>query len=120
MTKKEIVKAVSDETGLNQLQIKEIVQRTFDAIIRTLEEDGRIELRNFGIFQVRTRAARTARNPKTGREVAVPEKFVVSFKPGKVMEQRVMAIEGSELAQKIRDDIASGKIDSSEGESGSS
>jgi nucleoid DNA-binding protein len=110
VTKKEIVKTISDETGLNQQQIKDIVQKTFDAIIKTLEEEGRIELRNFGVFQVRTRAARKARNPRTGRQVEVPEKFVVTFKPGKIMEQRVMAIEGTSLADKIRDDIASGKL----------
>lgn len=110
MTKKEIVKTISDETGLNQHLIKDVVQRTFDAIIKTLEEEGRIELRNFGVFQVRTRAARKARNPRTGRQVEVPEKFVVTFKPGKIMEQRVMTIEGTSLAQKIREDIASGKL----------
>jgi nucleoid DNA-binding protein len=116
VTKKEIVKTISDETGLNQQQIKSIVQRTFDAIVKTLEEEGRIELRDFGVFQVRTRAARKARNPRTGRQVEVPEKFVVTFKPGKVMEQRVIAIEGTQLAQKIREDIASGRIAASDDE----
>ena len=110
MTKKEIVKTISDETGLNQQQIKTIVQKTFDAIVLTLVEEGRIELRNFGVFQVRPRAARKARNPRTGRQVEVPEKFVVTFKPGKIMEQKVNAIEGSPLAQQIRDEIASGKL----------
>ena len=110
MTKKEIVKTISDETGLNQQQIKTIVQKTFDAIVATLVEEGRIELRNFGVFQVRPRAARKARNPRTGRQVEVPEKFVVTFKPGKIMEQQVNSIEGSPLAQQIRDEIASGKL----------
>ncbi len=110
MTKKEIVKTISDETGLNQQQIKTIVQKTFDAIVMTLVEEGRIELRNFGVFQVRPRAARKARNPRTGRQVEVPEKFVVTFKPGKIMEQKVNAIEGSPLAQQIREEIASGKL----------
>ena len=110
MTKKEIVKTISDETGLNQQQIKTIVQKTFDAIVTTLVEEGRIELRNFGVFQVRPRAARKARNPRTGRQVEVPEKFVVTFKPGKIMEQQVNSIEGSPLAQQIRDEIASGKL----------
>jgi nucleoid DNA-binding protein len=110
VTKKEIVKTISDETGLNQQQIKAIVQKTFDSIIKTLQEEGRIELRNFGVFQVRTRAARKARNPRTGRQVEVPEKFVVTFKPGKIMEQQVATIEGTPLAQTIREDIASGKI----------
>ena len=110
MTKKEIVKTISDETGLNQQDIKTIVQKTFDAIVATLVEEGRIELRNFGVFQVRPRAARKARNPRTGRQVEVPEKFVVTFKPGKIMEQKVNSIEGTPLAQQIRDEIASGKI----------
>lgn len=91
MTKKEIVKAISDELGLTQLQTKEIVQRTFDAIIGTLVKnpDHRIELRNFGVFEVKHRAPRTARNPRTGAKVYVPEKYVVTFKPGKEMEERV-------------------------------
>lgn len=89
MTKKEIVKAISEQIGLTQLKTKEIVQKTFDAIIETLVEEKRIELRNFGIFEVKRRAARKARNPRTGKEVSVEEKFVVTFKPGKEMEQRV-------------------------------
>ena len=104
------MKKISDENGLNQQQIKTIVQKTFDAIVTTLVEEGRIELRNFGVFQVRPRAARKARNPRTGRQVEVPEKFVVTFKPGKIMEQQVNSIEGSPLAQQIRDEIASGKL----------
>lgn len=111
MTKKEIVKTISEETGVNQQVIKSIVQRTFDSIVTTLVEEGRIELRNFGVFQVRPRAARKARNPRTGRQVEVPEKFVVTFKPGKIMEQKVNSIEGTPLAQQIRDEMASGKLD---------
>lgn len=89
MTKKEIVRSISEKLGLTQLQTKEIVQKTFEAIIETLVEEGRIELRNFGVFEARRRAARKARNPKTGEEVNVEEKCVVSFRPGKVMEERV-------------------------------
>lgn len=111
MTKKEIVKTISDETGLNQQQIKQIVQKTFDSIIATLVEEGRIELRNFGVFQVRPRAARKARNPRTGRQVEVPEKFVVSFKPGKIMEERVSAIANTPIAEIIRQAIASEEFD---------
>ena len=67
MTKKEIVKTISEEIGLTQLKTKEIVQKTFDAIVETLVEDGRIELRNFGVFEVkRERPARPAtRGPAT-------------------------------------------------------
>lgn len=102
MTKKEIVKTISEEIGLTQLKTKEIVQKTFDAIVDTLVEDGRIELRNFGVFEVKKRAARKARNPRTGQRVDVPEKYVVTFKPGKEMEEKVRQLEErqrSEAAQ---------------------
>ncbi|NBR05004.1 MAG: integration host factor subunit beta [Planctomycetes bacterium] len=89
MTKKEIVKQISDKIGLTQLKTKDIVQQTFDAIVDALLEMGRIELRNFGIFEVKQRKARKARNPRTGDRVDVPPKFVVTFKPGKEMEERV-------------------------------
>ncbi len=96
MTKKEIVKTISDEIGLTQLKTKEIVQKTFDAIVETLVEERRIELRNFGVFEVKKRAARKARNPRTGDKVFVPAKFVVTFKPGKEMEERVRELERRE------------------------
>ena len=99
MTKKEIVKTISEEIGLTQLKTKEIVQKTFDAIIDTLVEDQRIELRNFGVFEVKRRAARKARNPRTGEKVFVPEKFVVTFKPGKEMEERVRELERQAAAE---------------------
>lgn len=89
MTKKDIVRTISDEVGLTQQKTKKIVQRTFDSIIETLVREGRIELRNFGVFEVKLRAARRARNPRTGDEVIVPEKHVVTFKPGKYMEAKV-------------------------------
>jgi nucleoid DNA-binding protein len=93
VTKKEIVKTISEDIGLTQLKTKEIVQKTFDAIVETLVEEKRIELRNFGVFEVKKRAARKARNPRTGDKVFVPEKFVVTFKPGKEMEDRVRELE---------------------------
>mgnify|MGYP006137579685 FL=1 len=93
MTKKEIVRRISEELGLKQTETKEVVQRTFDAIIEALATEQRVELRNFGVFEVKKRAARKARNPKTGDEVLVPARFVVTFKPGKEMEQRVKTIE---------------------------
>jgi nucleoid DNA-binding protein len=89
VTKKEIVKQISDRIGLTQLKTKEIVQLTFDAIVDTLLSDKRIELRNFGVFEVKQRKARKARNPRTGERVDVPPKNVVTFKPGKEMEERV-------------------------------
>ena len=107
MTKKEIVKTISEEIGLTQLKTKEIVQKTFDAIVETLVEDGRIELRNFGVFEVKKRAARKARNPRTGDQVYVAEKFVVTFKPGKEMEEKVRLLE--EAAARAREALAKGE-----------
>ena len=101
MTKKEIVKTISEDCGLTQLKTKEIVQKTFEAIIDTLVEDSdhRIELRNFGVFEVKKRAARKARNPRTGERVDVSEKYVVTFKPGKEMEERVLRLQQSTQEQ---------------------
>lgn len=101
MTKKEIVKAISDEIGMTQLKTKEIVQKTFDAIVKTLMAENRIELRNFGVFEVKRRAPRKARNPRTGDKVFVPEKYVVTFKPGKEMEEKVRQKEEAAAREKL-------------------
>jgi len=106
VTKKEIVKTISDKIGLTQLKTKKIVQETFDAIVEALVEEKRIELRNFGVFEVKKRAARKARNPRTGDKVDVPEKYVVTFKPGKEMEQRVRELEEREAAEGARSESA--------------
>src|SRR5206468_12820571 len=89
VTKKEIVKKIADRADLTQLKTKQIVQWTFDAIIETLLTEKRIELRNFGVFEVRRRKARKARNPRTDEQVFVGPKNVVTFQPGKEMEERV-------------------------------
>jgi integration host factor subunit beta len=97
VTKKEIVRQLCDKANkekllkgsLTQLATKEIVQWTFDAIIETLVAEGRIELRNFGVFEVKQRKPRKARNPRTGARVDVEAKNVVTFQPGKEMEERV-------------------------------
>lgn len=97
VTKKEIVKEICERANqkklmkgnLTQLATKEIVQWTFEAIIATLVKEGRIELRNFGVFEVRQRKSRKARNPRTGDPVQVSAKNVVTFQPGKEMEEQV-------------------------------
>ncbi len=99
MTKKDIVRTISEEVGLTQQQTKEIVQKTFDAIIESLVREQRIELRNFGVFEVKPRAARKARNPRTGEQVDVPRKYVVTFKPGKNMEAKMRELDEAEAAQ---------------------
>jgi nucleoid DNA-binding protein len=89
VTKKDMAKAIAEDMGLTQGQARAIVQRVFDGITETLLNEGRLELRNFGVFEVKKRRPRQARNPRTGEKVAVPEKVVVIFKPGRVMEERV-------------------------------
>jgi nucleoid DNA-binding protein len=89
MTKKEIAKKISGQSGITVRLALEVVQMVFDGIIETLQEEGRIELRDFGVFEVKTRRARKARNPRTGEGVNVPARMVVAFKPGREMEERV-------------------------------
>ncbi|OGW78073.1 MAG: integration host factor subunit beta [Omnitrophica bacterium RIFCSPLOWO2_02_FULL_45_16] len=90
MTKKEIVIKIAEETRLKQVDVKRIVQRTLDHIIDSLTKGETVELRNFGIFKVRSRKSRVGRNPRTGVTVPIPEKRIVSFKSGMIMKKKVM------------------------------
>ena len=101
MTKKDIIKNIADRIGLTQVQTRKVVQGTFDAITDTLIREGKIQLRNFGVFEVKRRAPRKARNPRTGEKVFVGEKFVVTFKPGKEMEERVKELERQAAASQV-------------------
>ena len=83
MTKREIVQQIAVELGVDQLLTKKIVQKCLDSIIDALVQSGRIELRNFGVFEVKQRAARKARNPKTNQEVYVPARKTIAFQAGK-------------------------------------
>ena len=86
MTKKEIARSIAEKLNLTQSQTKDIVQNVLDCLAETLVTEGRVELRNFGVFEVRKRKARRARNPRTGEVVRVKEKNVVVFKSGKTLE----------------------------------
>ena len=105
MTKKEIVQTIADELGLPQLQARQIVQKTLDSIVNTLVADGRVELRNFGVFKVKWRKPRKARNPRTDEKVMVPERCAVTFKPGQAIEHRV-AEEGRTAATRLPPKVA--------------
>lgn len=90
MTKRELAIRISGEMKLPQLQVKEIIQKTLDYIIESLERGDTVELRNFGVFKVRTRKARLGRNPnKPEQEVRIPAKRVPDFKPGRIMRAKV-------------------------------
>ena len=89
MTKKDIVLKISEETGLKQVDVKIVVQKAIDHIISALGRGETVELRNFGVFKVRSRRPRVGRNPRTGTKVPIPERKCVSFKVGMVMKKKV-------------------------------
>ena len=89
MTKRDIVARITAEIGLPASTVSKVVQQTLDAIIESLAADGRIELRDFAVFEVCRRKARKARNPRTGEVVMVPDRAAVKFTPGKEMSRRV-------------------------------
>ena len=89
MTKKDIVLKITDATGIKQVDVKTIVQKTFDVIIDSLIRSEKVELRNFGVFKIKSRKARSGRNPRTGESVPVPPRKVVVFKPGLEMKQKI-------------------------------
>ena len=90
MTKKDIVMKIAEETGLKQIDIKLAVQKTLDHITNALAAGKTVELRNFGVFKVKTRKPRIGRNPKTGVTVSIPERKVVTFKSGMIMKKKVV------------------------------
>lgn len=90
MTKKEIVRDIATEMKIDQTITKAVVQQCLDRILQVLATQGRIELRNFGVFEIKQRAARKARNPKTNQEVFVPAKRILSFRAGKNVAKRLL------------------------------
>jgi len=89
MTKKEMVLKIAEESKIKQVDVKKVVQKTLDEIVAALARGERVELRNFGIFKVKSRGGRTGRNPRTGESVPVPPKKVAVFKPGLIMKRDV-------------------------------
>jgi len=92
-TKKDLVKEVASRTGLDIVTVKENIQSMFDAMCSGLRDDGNIEIRNFGIFKVKSIPPRAARNPKTGETIQVPAKKLIHFKPGQLMKQKINDVE---------------------------
>ncbi|MBV8901302.1 MAG: integration host factor subunit beta [Verrucomicrobia bacterium] len=90
LTKRDIVVKISNETGLVQHQVFEVVQRTLDLITDSLARGEDVELRNFGIFEVRLTKERVGRNPnQPGSSFKIPQRATVKFKAGKIMRQKV-------------------------------
>ena len=93
MTKRDLVVRISEETGLVQQAILDVVQRTLDHVSEALAKGETVELRNFGVFEVRIRKARIGRNPNApANDVRIPPRAVVKFKPGKEMRDEVLKL----------------------------
>ena len=93
MTKRDLVVRISEETSMVQQDVLNVVQRTLDYIAEALAKGRKVELRNFGVFEVKVRKARVGRNPNApAADVRIPPRSVVKFKPGKEMREAVLML----------------------------
>ncbi len=93
MTKRDLVIRISNETGLVQQQVLDVIQKTLDYISHAVAEGKTVELRNFGVFEVKVRKARIGRNPNAPEhDVPIPPRAIVKFKPGKEMREAVLKL----------------------------
>jgi len=100
MTKRDLVINISEETGIVQQQVLRVVQRTLDHICNAVSKGTTVELRNFGVFEVKVRKARIGRNPNEPKtDVPIPRRVVVKFKPGKEMREAVLKLSPQQLSQ---------------------
>lgn len=89
ITKKELIDRIAESTQAKRIVVKRIVQAFLDEVVDELAKENRLEFRDFGVFETRTRAARVAQNPKTLERVQVPSKKTVKFKMGRLMKQKL-------------------------------
>ena len=89
ITKKDLIDRISDATQAKRVVVKRIVQQFLDEVVAELAADNRLEFRDFGVFETRTRSARVAQNPKTLERVQVPAKRSVKFKMGRLLKQKL-------------------------------
>jgi len=100
LTKRDLVMRISDDTGLVQQQVQEVVQKTLNYIAEALAKGDKVELRNFGVFEVKIRKARVGRNPNAPEtDVPIPQRAVVKFKSGKEMREAVLKLKPEQIAK---------------------
>jgi nucleoid DNA-binding protein len=100
LTKRDLVMRISDKTGLVQQQVLDVVQMNLDYIAEALAKGDKVELRNFGVFEVKVRKARVGRNPNAPEtDVPIPQRAVVKFKAGKEMREAVLKLTPEQLAK---------------------
>lgn len=99
LTKRDLVTRIAGETGMNQQQVLEVIQKTLDYISEALAKGDKVELRNFGVFEVKVRRARVGRNPNApATDIPIPERAIVKFKAGKEMRAEVIKRSPSDWA----------------------
>ena len=102
LTKRDLVVRISNETGLVQQQVLDVVQKTLDYIADALAKGDKVELRNFGVFEVKVRKARVCRNPNAPEtDVPIPQRAVVKFKAGKEMRADVLKLSPAQDAPPV-------------------
>jgi nucleoid DNA-binding protein len=89
ITKKEVIDRIAENTNTRRAVVKPVIQSFLDEIINELANNNRLEFRDFGVFETKMRAARTAQNPKTMEQIHVPAKRNVKFKMGRLMKQKM-------------------------------
>jgi len=92
VTKKELIDRIAEDTQAKRVVVKRIVQSFLDEVVNELAKNNRLEFRDFGVFETRTRAARVAQNPKTLERVEVPAKRTIKFKMGRLMKQKLASL----------------------------
>ncbi len=96
ITKKELIDGIAKNTQAKRVTVKRIIQEFLDQITAELAKGNRLEFRDFGVFETRTRASRTAQNPKTLERVDVPAKRTVKFKMGRVMRDALTSAQSAQ------------------------
>lgn len=95
-TKRELVKSIAERTALTQAQTSEVIGLLLEAIAETVIEERRVELRNFGVFELKLRRPRKARNPLTGEVLPIPERQAVVFRPGRAFAERLAGVSAAD------------------------
>jgi integration host factor subunit beta len=105
-TKKDLIERIASKTGVKRHDVKSVVQGFLDEVIAELGRGHRLEFRDFGVFEVRDRAARTAQNPKTLEQVRVPARRSVRFKVGRLMRDRIETPSSSTVSSRAPEPVA--------------
>jgi integration host factor subunit beta len=103
ITKKELIDRIAESAGHRRVQVKKVIQQFLDEVVNELGKGNRLEFRDFGVFETKTRKARKAQNPKTLEPVAVPEKRTVKFKVGRLMKQKLGELTGAHIDDEAAD-----------------